>query len=186
MKNKDFRFAVAKIFGIVAAAFVFGCAPPPPAAPKQVDRAAAMSAAQSFSSGSTASNSDWRCPDSANVTLKDNIGRNGYDFTGSDSYTVCVSRSSQTVFKIQGTTTARAICVYPMRSGQSNSSYTASVALSDTPQCFSISGAAIVVSFRSTADINYMSIVDANFSSAMNSCLSSTSPCPAHSEGFVQ
>jgi hypothetical protein len=167
---------VAKVFAILCAGLVTACAPPPKSS-KAVDRTAALRAA-----GLAASNDDanWRCPYEANVTLKDYIGNGGWDYTGTGDYKVCVSRSSTSTFKVSGTAGSQAICVYPMRV-----SYTGTPQLVETPKCFGINGSAIEVSFQAK-DINYMVIVDANYTDAMSSCLGGPSPCPSHSEGFVQ
>lgn len=186
--KREFHLTIAKIFGLAAAALVFGCAPPAPSASPVANRLAALSSASLSGGAALTSDSEWRCPDSDNVTLKDNIGLGGYDYSAANSYSVCVSRSTQSQFKVKGSTTSKAICIYPMRTGYTASGgYNPSIGLADTPQCFAITGNVIYVNFKTTADINYFSIVDANYTDQMNSCLSdSKAPCPAHAEGFVQ
>lgn len=196
MKYESRAVFFGKILGLVAAAFVFGCAPQnngSTAAKSSVQAAGRMAALSALSVGGGAldNGSDWNCPYEANVTLKDHIAPGGgYDYSGGESFTVCASRTKTpaTTFKISGNTRAKAICVYPMRTGYSagSGSYSAMPGLADNPKCMAITGAPIMVSFKESADINYMVIVDANYAEAMNNCLSSTASCPAHSEGFVQ
>jgi len=81
---------------------------------------------------------------------------------------------------ISGSTTAGALCVYPMRAASSGQ-----ISLLEEPKCFSVSDGPAEIGFKSK-DANYLLIVDYNYASQMTSCLSSPSPCPTHSEGFVQ
>lgn len=180
MKQSRFGFSITHIFACATAALVFGCAPPPPST-TAVNRAAALSSAGR--SAIVGSDGDWSCPNEANVTLKDNISSSGgWDFTGNESFRVCVNRNDGKQFKITGMTSSRAVCIYPM-----NAPTTQSPQLLSAPQCYNITGSPIYANFsQSSSAINYLVIVDANRTNALNSCLSDTSPCPAHSEGFVQ
>ncbi|MBI3543129.1 MAG: hypothetical protein HY075_07640 [Deltaproteobacteria bacterium] len=185
--KKEFQVTLGKVLALVAAALVFGCAPPPPASPVTADRAAAMrSASSSAALVNGGASGSWTCPSSPNVLLKDNISINGtWDYTGADDYKVCVasgSGSSPTAFKVTGSTASRLLCIYPMHAGSSGAPK-----LVASPQCYSVTGAAILPNFATpSATINYMLIVDGNFTEAMDSCLSDTTSCPAHSEGFIQ
>ncbi|MBI3555370.1 MAG: hypothetical protein HY074_03780 [Deltaproteobacteria bacterium] len=179
--KQESRFLIAKLFAIVAAALVFGCAPPSPngMAP---DRMAALKAASLTGGAAAVSDGNWSCPSSANVLLKDNIITTGWDFTGLDDFTICKSTSNNLSFKVNGTTESGALCFYPM-----NQPATGAPHLAANPQCYSVTGSAILPVFtNATATINYMVVVDANYTEAMNKCLGSSSPCPAHSEGFIQ
>lgn len=178
--KREIHVAVAKIIALIASVLVFGCAPPSPG-PLAPNRLAGVKGAAS-NMASMVSDGEWRCPDDDNILPKDYIGPNGYDYSGSNSFRACVGRTSQSRFKISGATTSRAVCVYPMHSGYGGGD----IALAASPKCFAVDGSPIVAEFSSSANINYLVIVDTNFTNAMNACLSSASPCPAHAEGFVQ
>ena len=176
MKQEN-RFLFAKLFAIAAAALVFGCAPPSPNT-TTADRGAA------FKTGSAAlvSSAGFNNCAANNVTLKDNITETGWDFTGLGNYTICRSTSSATTFQVKGSTDASALCFYPMNQPASGAPQ-----LVGNPQCYSVTGSPILPVFTGvTGTINYMAVVDANYTSAMSGCLSSSTPCPAHSEGFIQ
>lgn len=174
MKNPNL-LSFAAVFLI--AALITGCAPQ-----RRSQETPNQSSLLKAASGSYLSDDDsWRCPASANVRLKDYIGTNGYDYSGREDFTVCVSRDDVKRFKvIANQPAARAVCVYPMQTG-----YTGNLSLVEAPKCFTLDGDDFEVSFNSAA-INYMTIVDVNYTQQMNSCLSSTASCPSHSEGFVQ
>lgn len=178
--NQEKSFIFAKLFAVVAAALVFGCAPPSPSG-TTADRMAALKAA-ALSGSAAAISGSWSCPTNSNVNLKDNITLTGWDFTGTDDYKVCRSTSSNLSFKVTGSTASGALCFYPMYQGSTGAPQVVA-----TPTCYSVTGSPILPVFASaTATINYMVVVDANYTEAMNSCLSSSTPCPAHSEGFIQ
>lgn len=179
MKVQARSFFWAKIVAVVASAIVCACGPNTNRAkPVVPDRSAIFSSLEISDIGE-----NYRCPYSANVVLKDGIAPGGgFDYTGKNDFTVCVSRNAVNSFLIEpNRPTASAICAYPMHQGSSGAPQ-----LVEAPKCSSVSGSAgIEMSFNSK-DINYMAIVDVSFTDAMNSCLSGTAACPSHSEGFVQ
>jgi hypothetical protein len=186
MGSKNTLFTLGKLIAVVAAALVFGCAPPP----RQSSIADPANALKALSAASAAANAGYNCPTDYNVTLKDNITEDGFDYSGNESFTVCSSTSTAGVLKISGSTDWDAICVYPMTFGYNAgaNNYNGTPTLIDAPQCFGIgSGAVKTQPFNLNGyTLNYVAIVDANHSQAMNACLSGPSPCPPHSEGFIQ
>lgn len=178
--------AVAHVTAILAGVALFGCAPQNKTTPVQTTDP--MSALMSAASAGTSSIGDpgWNCPDQANVTLANNIEPGGgYGYAGNGFFTVCTpsnAGANPTRFQVTGATTAAALCFYPMTFGGNGIP-----TLIGTPQCENVTGGTLTVSFTGlTTNMNYMVIVDANETNAMNACLGSTSPCPSYSEGFVQ
>lgn len=180
---------MGKILALLAAALLTACAPPPP---QSADGSPALTAAIKSALAASTSNAagmqsdaSWSCPISDNVTLKDNINYEGFDYTGTDDFLVCSaktngSRSQAFSYKISGSTQSSSICVYPMYTG-----YSSSLMLMSTPQCFPVTGSPIIATFSATA-INYILIVDENYTDALAECLSGSSSCPPHAEGLVQ
>lgn len=174
-----------KLHNIVIALFigvlVMGCSPQ-----RRAKETANQSSLLKVSLGVSLTNSDnWRCPPAPNVRLKDYIGVNGYDYSGQNDYTVCVSRDAVNTFMvIPNQPTAREVCVYPLRT---QTGYTNLLQLVETPKCFKFNDEndPFEVSFNSQS-ISEMVIVDRNFTQQMNSCLSSVAACPSYTKGFVQ
>ena len=169
-------------FILLAAAFLtLGCAPQMPKQASAANRLELLKGA-SLSDGNANSDPNWDCPTDVeyNVVLQDGIGLTGPDNAGGEKYTVCTYHDDTSRFKISGDASSRSICIYPMLKD-----YSGNPTLVDAPQCFGISDAPIDVKFNAQ-NANYMVIVDSDFTDAMNSCLSSSAPCPPHAEGFVQ
>lgn len=176
----------AQILCIIAGFIAFGCGSQP-ARSKPVPNPLAV-----FKGSAQANASDrddnWICPMSANVTLNDNVSGNGYDYSGSKNYTVCATRDADAgkasrFLIIPHSTSSRTVCFYPMRASRSVAS---TPSLMANPECRAVQGLEFELDFGPITDINYMVVVDVNYTDAMNACLSGPSPCPAHSKGFVQ
>lgn len=186
-KAEKTYFFAAKLLAAVGALLVFGCAQPSQNPPPTTSQMAAIRAIDG-NGGSAAGSNGWNCPGSPNITLANNIAEGGGVDYLSNNYTACRSTSNASAFQINGTTSSQAICIYPMQAGYNSTqgTYTSTPQLVDSPQCFAISGGTITVQFSAGASINYLLIVDSNYTQQLDSCLSSNAPCPAYSEGFVQ
>ncbi|MEW6055970.1 MAG: hypothetical protein AB1540_05085 [Bdellovibrionota bacterium] len=191
-----FKFKGTQTLGaifIVGAIFLStsGCAPNL-ATQNPADRKATLASLGLHSAALNEDDANWRCPHSDNVTLRDSISLGGFDFTANGSFKVCVGRNDDAKFRVRGTTSSGSLCVYPLQvcySRQSSNCVAtnggALVRLLETPQCAVVSRAPLEFQFNSR-NANYMVIVDINFTNDMNRCLSGSSACPPHSEGFVQ
>jgi len=169
---------------VLASLALLSCAPQQQPTTKAVDRMSAMMSAGVGGAG--AESVSWNCPSQPNVNLLNHATLYGtYSYDGSEDFTVCTPFSSSrngTIFKATGATASRALCFYPM-----NASSTTAPQLVAAPMCYDVTGGALILNFSNpTAVINYLVVVDANYTTSHNKCLSSSSPCPAHSEGFIQ
>jgi hypothetical protein len=175
----DYRFKYLVVS--IVSLWLVGCAPTPTKPPTVANPTSQMMASTGLKKmGGSGDLTSWYCPGSPNVTLKDDVGFGGFDSTGSEDFTVCVHRDDNTKFRISGNTSSKSLCVYPMMTASGSS-----ISLVEAPKCFAIGSTAIEADFVSKS-INYFVVVDANYTAALNSCLSGTSACPPHSEGFVQ
>jgi hypothetical protein len=184
------RVVRALSIGAIVTAALASCGPLP-AVESSVDRADALAAAVDINGGSN-TDSAWNCPTEDNVTLKSNVNGDSFDYSGSQSFKVCGSTSNgaagatSSTFKITGQTSWRYMCVLPGAYGYSQSAGTPVFTVDYTQtRCYAVTSKAIEVTFNSP-DVNYMVIVDYNYYQAMLNCLSGSSACPTHSEGFVQ
>lgn len=182
--NRSFR-VVANLVVVVAALAVFGCANQIKGSQDTLapDRMSALQANAAL--GTQVNSAEWACPGSPNIALKDyidfNKGIGSFNYTGSQDFTACTSKRVASSYLISGSTSSKQICIYPMLvTGSAN------IMLAAEPQCYNVKGGAITATFSSSAKINYLVIVDANMTDALDGCLSSSSPCPTHSEGYVQ
>lgn len=176
----------AQILCVLAGFIAFGCGGQPT---RQTTIPNPLSVFKGSSQAHASSlDNDWICPPSANITLNNNVSGNGYDYSGARNYTVCATRNADAgkasrFLIIPHSTSQRTVCFYPMRASRSVAS---TPALKANPQCRAIQGTELELDFGQVTDINYMVVVDVNYTDAMNACLSGPSSCPAHSKGFVQ
>ncbi len=147
---------------------------------KSKDPASYLAGSSMYSTYSTlnrpdANSEEWRCPSTANVLFQSD-----YHYT-ENNFVVCTHREDPQRFKIfSEQSTYQNICVYPLYKNSQNL-----FQLTSAPQCLTFLSNQAAARFT-TININYMVIIDRQYTNQMNACLSSQTSCPPHSEGLVQ